>query len=44
MEEKGAKKEPNGSKRTQIAEIGKDELLRRLFEGTGYHNFPLQIW
>ena len=42
MEEKGAKKEPNGSKRTQIAEIGKDELLRRLFEGTGYHNFPLQ--
>lgn len=42
MEEKGAKIEPKGNKRTQIAEIGKDELLRRLFDGTGYRNLPLQ--
>ncbi len=28
-------------KRTQIAEIGKRELLRRLFEGTGFTNKPL---
>lgn len=28
-------------KRTQIAEIGKRELIRRLFEGTGFTNTPM---
>ncbi len=42
MEEKGAKKEPKDGKRTQISEIGKYELLRRLFEGTGYENSELR--
>ncbi len=32
----------NKPKRTQIAEIGKEELLKRLFEGTGYVNSELQ--
>lgn len=31
----------NNAKRTQIAEIGKRELIRRLFEGTGYNNNQL---
>ena len=31
----------NQGKRTQIAEIGKRELIRRLFEGTGYTNNKL---
>ncbi|MBE6230042.1 MAG: thiamine-phosphate kinase [Bacteroidales bacterium] len=33
-------KDANAPKRTQIAEIGKRELLRRLFEGTGFSNSP----
>lgn len=41
MEEKGAKKEPKGAKRTEISQIGKHELMRRLFEGTGYVNSNL---
>ena len=31
------------AKRTQIAEIGKRELIRRLFEGTGYTNNTLPM-
>ncbi len=41
MEEKGAKKEPKEGKRTQISQIGKNELLKRLFDGTGYENSQL---
>lgn len=38
-----AKEEKRGE-RTQIKSIGRSELLRRLFEGTGYENGELQIF
>lgn len=38
---KKEKVKDNAAKRTQIAEIGKNELLNRLFEGTGYENHEL---
>ncbi len=42
MEETTAKQEPKGERGSDIKEIGKQELLRRLFEGTGYDNRPLK--
>lgn len=38
---KKEKVKDNTAKRTQIAEIGKNELLKRLFEGIGYENHEL---
>lgn len=38
----GAQTKETKTSRTQIAEIGKSELLKRLFEGTGYTNSEMQ--
>ena len=40
--EKGTQENSSAPKRTQISEIGKVALIKRLFEGTKYNNSTTQ--
>ena len=42
--EKGTQQNNSAPKRTQISEIGKVALLKRLFEGTKYNNPTSQMY
>ena len=42
--EKGTQQNNSAPKRTQISEIGKVALIRRLFEGTQYNNSKSQMF